>query len=67
MPDEIIPQEGNSKKGFHYSITDQQIAQYGKQTLLEKLAWLKETNKFIYSLQTTEERELRRNIGNMKM
>jgi hypothetical protein len=67
MIEQIIPQEGNSKKGYHYSVTDDQIEQYSKLTLFEKLAWLETTNKFIYSLQNNVERSLRRNIGNMEL
>ena len=66
MSDKIIPKEGNSKKGYHYTVTDEQIAAYSKWTLLEKFRWLEESNKFIWSIQTPEERELRRNIGNME-
>ena len=67
MNDQINTQKGNSKKGYRYTVTDAQIEQYGKLTLFEKFEWLEETNKFIYSLQTDDERKLRRNIGNMEL
>jgi hypothetical protein len=67
MNDQINTQKGNSKKGYRYTVTDAQIEQYGKLTLFEKFEWLEETNKFIYSLQTDDERMLRRNIGNMEL
>ena len=67
MNDQINTQKGNPKKGYRYTVTDAQIEQYGKLTLFEKFEWLEETNKFIYSLQTDDERMLRRNIGNMEL
>ena len=67
MNDQINTQKGNFKKGYRYTVTDAQIEQYGKLTLFEKFEWLEETNKFIYSLQTDDERKLRRNIGNMEL
>ncbi len=67
MDEKIIPKKENENKGYHYSVTDEQIAAYSKWTLYEKMRWIEETNKFIYSVQTPAERELRRNIGNMEI
>ncbi len=57
MANRIVPKKENTDKGFHYTVSDEQIAQYAKWTLLEKLTWLEETAKFIYNVQTPEERE----------
>ena len=67
MENSLIPIKENANKGYHYSVTDEQIEEYSKLTLLEKLMWIENTNQFIYSIQTDQEREMRRNIGNMEL
>lgn len=57
MSDNIIPKAENAGKGFHYTVTDEQIKQHQQRTFLEIFEWLEETNKFIYSIQTDEERK----------
>lgn len=57
MKNKIIPKKENENKGFSYTVSDEQIAAYSKWTIAEKLRWLEETNKLIYSLQTPEERK----------
>lgn len=62
MDNPIKPKKENANKGFHYAVSDEQIAEYAKWTLLEKLTWLEETAKFIYNIQTPEERERMRRM-----
>ena len=56
MNSKINPKKENANKGFHYTVSDAQIEAYSKFSLIEKLAWLENTNKFIYMFQTPEER-----------
>lgn len=60
----IIPKAENADKGFHYTVTEEQIQEHQKRSLKEIFEWLEKTNKFIYSLQTPEEREMARKIKN---
>lgn len=55
--DEIIPKIENADKGFHYTVTDEQIKEHQKRSVEEIFEWLEKTAKFIYDLQTPEERE----------
>ena len=52
----ITPIKENANKGFHYTVSDEQIAAHKKRSLIEIFAWLENTSKFIYSLQTASER-----------
>ena len=61
---EVKPKLENANKGFHYTVTDEQIREHQKRSLKEIFEWLEETNKLIYSLQTPEEREIARKIKN---
>ena len=54
--DEIIPIAENEGLGFHYTVTDEQIAAHQKLSIEEIFEWLETTNQFIYELQTPEER-----------
>ena len=60
----IIPKAENKDIGFHYTVSDKQIAEHKKRTLKEIFIWLEETNKFIYSIQTPEERERSKSVKN---
>ncbi len=53
---EIIPKKENADKGFHYTVTDEQIKQHQARSIKEIFDWLQKTNKFIYAVQTPEER-----------
>jgi hypothetical protein len=64
MKRNIIPKKENEGKGFHYTVTDQQIEEHRKRSLLEIFQWLEETNKFIYSIQTPQEREKMKMVKN---
>jgi hypothetical protein len=56
----MIPKQENEKKGFHYTVSDEQIAEHQKRTIEEIFEWLEKTNRFVWSVQTPEERERRR-------
>ena len=58
----IIPKAENAGRGYHYTVTDEQIAAHLKRSMKEIFEWLEETNKFIYALQTPEERKRCREI-----
>jgi hypothetical protein len=62
----IIPLEENENVGFHYTVTDEQLATRAKMTTEEILNWVEETAKFIYELQTPQERELMKLAKNFK-
>ena len=64
MTTKIIPKAENADKGFHYTVTDVQIEEHQKRSVKEIFEWLEKTNKFIYALQTPEEREMARKIKN---
>ncbi|HXC05244.1 MAG TPA: hypothetical protein VNZ86_10865 [Bacteroidia bacterium] len=53
----LIPIKANAEKGFHYSVTDEQIARHQKLPLHELFEWLESTNRFISKLQTPEEKQ----------
>ncbi len=61
---EVIPKAENADKGFHYTVTDEQIKEHQKRSLKEIFEWLEKTNKFVYALQTAEEREISIKIKN---
>ncbi len=60
--DKIIPKKENENKGFHYTVTDEQIAEHRKKSIEEIFEWLETTNAFLYSIQTEEERKRMREI-----
>lgn len=62
----VKPKKENSNKGFHYTVTDEQIKGHQKLSVKEIFEWLEKTNKFIYSLQTPEERKIYRSIKNIE-
>ena len=53
----LIPIKDNENKGFHYSVTPEQIVAHQKRSLLDIFEWLETTSKFVYTLQTPEERK----------
>ena len=61
----IIPIAENANKGFHYTVTDEQIREHQKRSVKEIFEWLEKTNKFIHSIQTPEERERMRKAKNL--
>lgn len=62
----ITPLKENENVGFHYSVSDEQLAQRAKMTTEEIINWVEETAKFIYELQTPEERERMKKAKNLK-
>lgn len=64
MIPKITPKAENANKGFHYTVTDEQIKEHQKRSLKEIFEWLEKTNKFVYALQTPEEREMAKKIKN---
>lgn len=52
----IKPKLENANIGFNYTVTDEQIAAHQKKSAEEILMWIEETSKFIYAVQTPEER-----------
>ena len=65
--DKLIPKGENADKGFHYTVSDEQIAAYAKWTIEEKLDWLAETAKFADSVLTDEERQMMFNSNHEKI
>lgn len=53
---DIKPKLENAFKGFHYSVTEEQIKAHQQKSVSEILMWIEETSKFIYEAQTPEER-----------
>ncbi len=53
---EIKPKLENANIGFHYTVTDEQIRAHQKKSIEEILLWIETTSKFIYEVQTPEER-----------
>lgn len=60
----ISPKLENADKGFHYTVTDEQIKEHKKRSVKEIFEWLEKTSKFIYEMQTPEERERMRKAKN---
>lgn len=62
--EKIIPQTENEGKGFHYSISDEALAKRREMSVREILNCVEETAKFIYMVQTPEERVRMRKFNN---
>ena len=60
----IVPKKENADKGFHYTVTDEQIKEHQQRSIKEIFEWLENTSKFIYEMQTPEERERMRKAKN---
>ena len=52
----LVPIKENQNKGFHYTVSDVQIAAHQKLTLHELFEWLESTNRFVSKVQTPEEK-----------
>lgn len=46
----------SDSRGFHYTVSDEQLERYSHWTIEERLRWIEETAHFTLSLQTREER-----------
>ena len=62
MTDTIKPKLENADKGYHYTVTPEQIEAYQNWTLEERLQWIWDTNVLLSKIQTLEERERARMI-----
>ena len=58
------PKIENVNKGFHYTVSDGQIKAHQARTVEEIFEWLETSTKFIFSVQTPEERERAKKIKN---
>ncbi|MEM7552155.1 MAG: hypothetical protein AAF363_20895 [Bacteroidota bacterium] len=54
------------KRGFKYTVSQEQIDAHRKLSVKEIFAWLEQTNKFIYQVQTPEERSRMKKIKNIE-
>ncbi len=50
------PKKDMEGVGFHYTVTEEQVAKHRKLSVEEIFNWIEETNAFILALQTEEER-----------
>jgi hypothetical protein len=57
MTDTIKPKLENADKGYHYTVTPEQIEAYQKWSIQERLQWIWDTNVLLSKIQTPEERE----------
>jgi hypothetical protein len=62
----IVPKKENQNVGFHYTVTDEQIKEHQKKSVGEIINWVESTAKFIYDMQTPEERERMERAKNFK-
>ena len=62
METKIVPKKENEGLGFTYTVTDEQIREHKKRSVEEILIWLETTARFIYEIQTEEERKRMRAI-----
>ncbi len=62
----IIPKKENENVGFHYTVSDEQLEARSKMTVEEIINWVESTAKFIYNMQTPEEREHMKRAKNFK-
>jgi hypothetical protein len=53
----LNPKKEYQNVGFHYTVTNEQIRAHQQKSVEEIISWLEETAKFIYEVQTPEERE----------
>jgi hypothetical protein len=53
----LTPIKANEDKGFHYTVTDEQIAAHQKLSVREIFEWLESTTRFVSKIQTTEEKQ----------
>jgi hypothetical protein len=44
------------RPGFHYTVTDQQLAEFQKWSLEERLEWVWQQMKFLRAIQSRDER-----------
>ena len=47
----------HEEPGFEYSVSDEQIREHQQRSPAQICKWLEETNRFLYKVQTPEERK----------
>ena len=57
MENKIAPKIENQFVGFDYEINAEQLESYAKWTIEEKLNWICNSAKFIFSVQTENEKK----------
>lgn len=62
----IVPKKENENVGFHYEVSEEQLLVRSKMSVQEIIDWVESTAKFIYSVQSPEERERMRKAKNFK-
>jgi len=62
----IVPKKENVNIGFHYTVTNEQIEEFQKLSVEQRIIWVETTAKFIYDMQTPEERERMKKAKNFK-
>lgn len=61
----LIATEEQPKKGFFFTVTDEQIREHQERSLYDIFCWLESANSFIFAVQTPQERgyhELAKNL-----
>lgn len=66
MKHPILPKVENADKGFHYTVSEEQIKEHQKRSVLDIFEWLEKTNKFIFETQTPEERKKMKMVKNLQ-
>jgi len=62
----LTPKKENENVGFHYAVSDEQIREHQKKSVEEIINWVESTAKFIYDMQSPEERERMRKNKNFQ-
>lgn len=52
----LKPKKENQDKGYFFTVTDQEIIAHRGRSFKDIVSWLETTNKFVYAIQTEEER-----------
>lgn len=60
----VSPKKENENVGFHYTVTDEQIKEHQKKSVEEIINWVE--SKFIYDMQTPQERARMKSAKNFK-
>jgi hypothetical protein len=60
------PKKENENVGFFYHVSEEQLDERRKMTVKEILQWLEDGAKFLYAIQTPEERDRVKRAINFK-
>ena len=58
----IKPKKQNKDAGFYFTVTEEQVKVHRKRSIAEIFEWLEKMNKFLFAVQTPEERKLMREV-----